>query len=75
MLTSKPLAIGVRHGTPGAATDATSTPADTAAEKKAAADKAAAAVKKPKAPARCQRTVKSTSANYVRGWWHIATVD
>ena len=42
----KPLAIGVRHGTPGAATDATSTPADTAAEKKAAADKAAAAVKK-----------------------------
>ena len=42
----KPLAIGVRHGTPGAATDATSTPADTAAEEKAAADKAAAAVKK-----------------------------
>ena len=42
----KPLAIGVRHGTPGAATDATDTPADTAAEKKAAADKAAAAVKK-----------------------------
>ena len=41
-----PLAIGVRHGTPGAATDATSTPADTAAEKKAVADKAAAAVKK-----------------------------
>ena len=41
-----PLAIGVRHGTPGAATDATSTPADAAAEKKAAADKAAAAVKK-----------------------------
>ena len=41
-----PLAIGVRHGTPGAATDATTTPADTAAEKKAAADKAAAAVKK-----------------------------
>ena len=41
-----PLAIGVRHGTPGAATDATETPADTAAEAKAAADKAAAAVKK-----------------------------
>ena len=41
-----PLAIGVRHGTPGAATDATTTPADTAAEKKAAADKAAAAAKK-----------------------------
>ena len=41
-----PLAIGVRHGTPGAATDATTTPADTAAEEKAAADKAAAAVKK-----------------------------
>ena len=41
-----PTAIGVRHGTPGAATDATTTPADTAAEKKAAADKAAAAVKK-----------------------------
>ena len=34
-----PLAIGVRHGTPGAATDATTTPADTAAEEKAAADK------------------------------------
>ena len=41
-----PTALGIRHGTPGAATDATSTPADTAAEKKAAADKAAAAVKK-----------------------------
>ena len=41
-----PLAIGVRHGTPGAATDATSTPADTAAEAKAKADAAAAAVKK-----------------------------
>ena len=41
-----PRAIGVRHGTPGAATDATETPADLAAEEKAAADKAAAAVKK-----------------------------
>ena len=41
-----PLAIGVRHGTPGAATDATSTPADTEAEAKAKADAAAAAVKK-----------------------------
>ena len=41
-----PLAIGVRHGTPGAATDATTTPADTAAEAKAKADKAAAAAKK-----------------------------
>ena len=41
-----PLAIGVRHGTPGAATDATSTPADTAAEAKAKADAAAAALKK-----------------------------
>ena len=37
-----PLAIGVRHGTPGAATDATSTPADDAAEEKDAADKAKA---------------------------------
>ena len=42
----KPLAIGVRHGTPGAATDATDTPADTVAEAKAKADAAAAAVKK-----------------------------
>ena len=42
----KPLAIGIRHGTPGAATDATSTPADTAAEAKAKADTAAAALKK-----------------------------
>ena len=42
----KPLAIGVRHGTPGAATDATDTPADTAAEAKAKADAAAAALKK-----------------------------
>ena len=42
----KPLAIGIRHGTPGAGTDATSTPADTAAEAKAKADAAAAAVKK-----------------------------
>ena len=41
-----PTALGIRHGTPGATTDATDTPADTAAEKKAAADKAAAAVKK-----------------------------
>ena len=41
-----PLAIGIRHGTPGAATDATDTPADTAAEAKAKADAAAAAVKK-----------------------------
>ena len=41
-----PLAIGIRHGTPGAATDATTTPADTAADEKAAADKVAAAAKK-----------------------------
>ena len=41
-----PLAIGVRHGTPGAATDATTTPADTEAEAKAKADAAAAAAKK-----------------------------
>ena len=41
-----PLALGIRHGTPGAATDATDTPADTAAEAKAKADAAAAAVKK-----------------------------
>ena len=34
-----PLAIGVRHGTPGAATDATVTPADTEAEAKEKADK------------------------------------
>ena len=34
-----PLAIGVRHGTPGAATDATTTPADTAAEAKEKEDK------------------------------------
>ena len=42
----KPLAIGIRHGTPGAGTDATTTPADTAAEAKAKADAAAAAAKK-----------------------------
>ena len=42
----RPVAIGVRHGTPGAATDATDTPADTAAEAKAKADAAAAAAKK-----------------------------
>ena len=30
-----PTALGIRHGTPGAATDATDTPADTAAEAKA----------------------------------------
>ena len=41
-----PLALGIRHGTPGAATDATDTPADTAAEAKAKADAAAAALKK-----------------------------
>ena len=37
-----PLALGLRHGTPGAATDATTTPADTEAEKKAEEDKAKA---------------------------------
>ena len=42
----RPIAIGVRHGTPGAATDATVTPADTEAEAKAKADAAAAAAKK-----------------------------
>ena len=41
----RPVALGVRHGTPGAATDAVVTPADTAAEEKAAADKKAAAEK------------------------------
>ena len=41
-----PLAIGIRHGTPGAATDATTTPADTAAEAKAKAAAAAAAAAK-----------------------------
>ena len=38
-------AAGIRHGTPGAATDATVTPADTEAEAKAKADAAAAAAK------------------------------
>ena len=41
-----PTALGIRHGTPGAATDATDTPADTEAEAKAKADAAAAAAKK-----------------------------
>ena len=41
-----PTAIGIRHGTPGAATDATATPADTEAEAKAKADAEAAAAKK-----------------------------
>ena len=41
-----PTALGIRHGTPGAATDATETPADTEAEAKAKADAAAAAAKK-----------------------------
>ena len=41
-----PTALGIRHGTPGATTDATDTPADTAAEAKAKADAAAAALKK-----------------------------
>ena len=41
-----PQALGIRHGTPGAATDVTETPADTAAEEKDAADKLAAAAKK-----------------------------
>ena len=35
----RPRAIGLRHGTPGATTDATDTPADTEAEAKAKADK------------------------------------
>ena len=35
----RPHAIGLRHGTPGATTDATDTPADTEAEAKAKADK------------------------------------
>ena len=71
-----PLAIGVRHGTPGAATDATTTPADTAAEEKAAADKAAAAVKKTESTG----TMPEDGQIYISevmfaGWWHIATVD
>ena len=41
-----PTAAGIRHGTPGAATDAVVTPADTAAEEKAKADALAAAHKK-----------------------------
>ena len=41
-----PRAIGIRHGTPGATTDATDTPADTEAEAKAKTDAAAAALKK-----------------------------
>ena len=41
-----PLAIGVRHGTPGAATDATDTPADAEAEAEAAAAKAEAEAEK-----------------------------
>ena len=41
-----PLAIGIRHGTPGAATDATDTPADAAAEEAAAKAKADAAAEK-----------------------------
>ena len=40
-----PTALGIRHGTPGAATDSTVTPADTAAEAKAKADAEAAAAK------------------------------
>ena len=38
-----PTALGIRHGTPGATTDAIDTPADTAAETKAKEDKAKAA--------------------------------
>ena len=41
-----PLALGLRHGTPGAATDATTTPADTEAEAKAKADAEKAAADK-----------------------------
>ena len=37
-----PLATGIRHGTPGTATDATDTPADTAADQKAKDDAAKA---------------------------------
>ena len=40
-----PQAIGIRHGTPGASTDSTVTPADTEADAKAKADAAAAAAK------------------------------
>ena len=36
-----PTALGIRHGTPGAATEATGTPADTETKAKAAADKIA----------------------------------
>ena len=41
-----PTALGIRHGTPGAATDATVTPADTEAEAKAEEAKAKAAADK-----------------------------
>ena len=41
-----PHALGIRHGTPGAPTDATDTPADVEADAKAIADKEAADAKK-----------------------------
>ena len=41
-----PTALGIRHGTPGAATDATVTPADTAAEEQKKEDKAKADAEK-----------------------------
>ena len=50
------LAIGIRHGTPGAATDATATPADAEAEKDAAAAKEKEAADKAAADAEKTRT-------------------
>ena len=69
-------AIGVRHGTPGAATDATDTPADTAAEAKAKADAAAAAAKKTASTGNDPtERFRLHQRDYGRWWWHIATVD
>jgi len=61
----KPLAIGIRHGTPGAATDSTVTPADTAAEEKAAADKKAAAEKAAAEKLRTTGTIPEAGNIYI----------
>ena len=60
-----PLAIGIRHGTPGAATDSTVTPADTEAEAKAKADAAAAAAAAAAAKAESTGTVPQAGQIYI----------
>ena len=60
-----PLAIGIRHGTPGAATDDVVTPAETEAEAKAKADAAAKAAADAAEQTRTTGTIPEAGSIYI----------